>query len=138
MRVFLAHFLFVLAAWTLFLKFVFPVAFALAEGAAPGAHVMWDFWWAAHIWLGWALLRETRYAAALAACVAAAEVAIVSVKFALFLSAPEWTMWTAGWFVNKVFVLACFALMLAWLAARSAGRRAAPETGGLPSPGPPR
>ena len=121
---FLAHFLFVLAAWTLVIKFAFPVAFALAEGAPAGAYVMWDFWWAIHLWLGWALLNWRRYSWTLAVGVSAAEIAIVTVKFALFLRAPEWTIWTAGWFVNKLFVLACFVLMLGWFAARRRELRA--------------
>jgi hypothetical protein len=34
----------------------------------------------------------------------------------LFLSAPEWDIWTTNWFINKLFVLACFCLMLPYLA----------------------
>ena len=44
------------------------------------------------------------------------EIAIIVTKFALFLSAPEWTMWTTNWFINKVFVLACFSVMLPYFA----------------------
>ena len=44
------------------------------------------------------------------------EIAIIVIKFALFLSAPEWTMWTTNWFINKLFVLACFCLMLPYFA----------------------
>ena len=36
-------------------------------------------------------------------------------KLALFLAAPEWTIWTTNWFINKLFVLLCFGLMLPWL-----------------------
>lgn len=125
MSAFLAHFLFVLAAWTVTIKFAFPAAFALAEGSPVGAYIMWDFWWAAHLWLGRALLRRARYAIALAFAMSLAEIAIVTVKLALFLDAPEWTIWTASWFVNKLFVLACFSLTLGWLAARRA-RASAP------------
>lgn len=124
MSAFLAHFLFVLAAWTVTIKFAFPMAFALADGSPAGAYVMWDFWWAAHLWLGLALLRRARYAIRLALAVSLAEIAIVIVKLAIFLDAPEWTIWTASWFVNKLFVLACFSLMLGWLAARRARRDA--------------
>ena len=46
------------------------------------------------------------------------EIAIVVTKLVLFLSAPEWTIWTTNWFINKLFVLACFGLMLPWLALR--------------------
>ncbi len=36
-------------------------------------------------------------------------------KFALFLSAPQWTIWRTNWFVNKLFVLACFVLLLGYI-----------------------
>ena len=113
---FFAHTLIILAAWTLTIKFVFPVAFALAEGVPIGTHVYWDFWWVAHLWLAWALLHWQRYTVALALGVSVVEIAIIVTKFALFLSAPEWTMWTTNWFINKVFVLACFSVMLPYFA----------------------
>ncbi len=47
--------------------------------------------------------------------VSGVEIAIVVTKFALFLAAPEWTIWTTNWFINKLFVLLCFGLMLPWL-----------------------
>jgi len=116
--VFLAHFLILLAAWTVTIKFVFPIAYALAYGLPLGTHIYWDLWWVAHLWLAWALLRWQPYTYALAVGVAAIEIAIVVTKFALFLAAPEWTIWTTNWFINKVFVLACFAIMLPYFLAR--------------------
>jgi hypothetical protein len=47
--------------------------------------------------------------------VSVAEIAIVVTKFALFLTAPEWTIWTTNWFINKLFVLLVFCLMLPYL-----------------------
>ena len=128
MTVFLAHFLFVLAAWTVVVKYLFPVAWALAHGLAPATHVYLDFWPVVHVWLGWALLARPRYTLALALVVSVVEIAIVVTKFVLFLGEPEWTIWTTNWFVNKVFVLGCFCLMLGHLLARRrdyAPRRAA-------------
>lgn len=112
MRLFLAHFLFVLAAWTLVIKFVFPVAWALAEGAPPLTYVWWDFWWVAHCWLGWALIARVPYLFMLALVVATVEVAIVATKFVIFFGAPEWTIWSTNWFINKLFVLGVFVPML--------------------------
>ena len=114
MIAFLAHFLFLLAAWTLTIKFVFPVAYALAEGAPIGTYIYWDFWWVIHLWLGWALLKWQRYTYPLAIGVSVAEIIIIVTKFVLFLSAPQWTIWTTNWFINKLFVLACFVLMLSY------------------------
>jgi uncharacterized membrane protein SirB2 len=44
------------------------------------------------------------------------EIVIVATKFAMFLSAPEWTVWRTNWFINKVFVLVCFIGLLGYLA----------------------
>ncbi len=123
MRVFLAHFLFVLAAWTLLVKYLFPVAWSIAYREPLLAHVMWDFWWVAHLWLGWALLRRPFYLEAFAWIVALTEIVIVVTKFALFLPDPEWTIWRTNWFVNKVFVLAAFVMMAGWLVHGRLARR---------------
>ena len=117
MIAFLAHFLFVLAAWTLTIKFFFPVAYALAAGLPVDTYIFWDFWWVIHLWLGWALLNWPRYTIPLAITVSVAEIAIVVTKFVLFLSAPEWTIWRTNWFINKLFVLACFILLLTYFLA---------------------
>jgi hypothetical protein len=109
---FLAHFLIVLAAWTVTIKFLFPIAYALGEDVPLLAYIYWDFWWVIHLWLAWALLRWQQYTHALAIGVSALEIAIIVTKFALFLAAPEWTIWTTNWFINKLFVLACFCLLL--------------------------
>lgn len=114
---FLAHFLIVLAAWTVTVKFAFPVAFALAEGVPIATHIYWDFWWVAHLWLAWALLDWQRYTFALALVVSVAEIAIVAYKLTIFLDAPAWTMWTTNWFINKLFVLACFVLIAVYFTA---------------------
>jgi len=112
---FFAHFLVLLACWTLIIKYLLPVAFALVEGVPLATHVMWDFWWVAHLYLAWALVRRPPYLFATGALIAAVEIVIVVTKFALFLPDPDWTTWTMNWFVNKIFVLGCFSLMLPWL-----------------------
>jgi len=110
---FLAHFLFVLATWTVFIKYLFPIAFAMAEGEPLTRWIYWDLWPVAHVWLGWALLSRPPWTLALAIAMAAVEIAIITTLFWLFLSDPEWSIWRSNWFVNKVFVLACFVLVLA-------------------------
>ncbi len=112
---FLAHFLFLLAAWTLVIKYAFPMAYALHAGEPLLTHVMWDFWWVAHLWLGWALIARPRYTFSLALTVSVVEIIIVVTKFVLFLSAPQWDIWRTNWFINKCFVLACFVLLLGYL-----------------------
>lgn len=110
---FLAHFLFVLAAWTLFIKYLFPIAFAIAEGEALTQWIYWDLWPIAHVGLGWALLSRPPGTRRLAIGMATIEVAIIATLLWLFLADPEWSIWRTNWFVNKVFVLACFVLVLA-------------------------
>ena len=112
---FFAHFLFLLAAWTLVIKYIFPVAYALNAGEPALTHVMWDFWWVAHIWLGWALIVRPRYTVPLAFAVSIVEIIIVVAKFVMFLSEPQWDIWRTNWFINKCFVLACFVLLLGYL-----------------------
>ncbi|MFN0038414.1 MAG: hypothetical protein ACKVP2_02745 [Burkholderiales bacterium] len=112
---FFAHFLFLLAAWTLVIKYLFPAAMAFNEGLPILTYVMWDFWWVAHIWLGWALITLPRYTVPLAVTVSVVEIVIVVTKFVMFLSAPQWDIWRTNWFINKCFVLACFILLLGYL-----------------------
>ncbi|MCW5622683.1 MAG: hypothetical protein KIS79_16360 [Burkholderiales bacterium] len=112
---FFAHFLFILAAWTVVIKYLFPAAYAVWNGEPIGTYIYLDFWPVVHVWVGWALLNWRRYSFALASVVSVAEIIIIVSKFVLFLSAPEWTIWRTNWFINKIFVLGCFSLLLAYL-----------------------
>ena len=114
---FIAHFLFILAAWTVVIKYLFPIGYALAECSPPFSYVYLDFWPVVHVWVGWRLLHWNRWTVPLALGVSLAEIVIVVTKLALFLSDPEWTIWRTNWFINKLFVLAVFVLLLGYLAA---------------------
>lgn len=131
---FFAHFLFILAAWTIVIKYVFPVAYALQNELPIGTHVYLDAWPVVHIWLGWSLLNWQRYTFHFAVGISVAEIAIVVSKFVLFLASPEWTIWRTNWFINKLFVLGCFVMLLTWLlinvrAIRALRSQAGAETG---------
>ena len=115
---FLAHLLFVLAAWSVFIKYVFPITFALFTGEAWNTYIFWDLWPVAHVWLGWALLTQPWYTRWLAAGMSVIEIVIILTLFTLFLAEPDWTIWRTNWFVNKVFVLSAFALILATVVVR--------------------
>ncbi len=112
---FLAHLLFVLAAWSVFIKYLLPMAFAMAAGESLTRYIYWDFWPLVHVWLGWALLARPRYAWWLALLVSIAEILIVVTLLTGFLADPDWNMWRSNWFVNKVFVLGGFLLLLGTL-----------------------
>lgn len=115
MERFFAHFLFILAAWTVVIKYLFPMGFALAEGVPLGTYVYWDLWPVAHVLVGWSLLNWNRYTFPLAVGVSVVEIVIIVTKFAGFLAAPEWSIFRTNWFINKIFVLACFVLLLGYL-----------------------
>jgi hypothetical protein len=75
-------------------------------------HIYWDLWPVAHIWLGWSLLRWPWYTRSLAIGMAVAEIAIILTRFVGFLDDPDWTIWQTNWFINKLFILLCFVLIL--------------------------
>ena len=109
---FLAHLFLILVAWTVFIKYLFPVGFALVSGEAWTTYIYWDLWPAAHLWLAWALLVRPRYTRMLAIGMSVIEIFIITTLFIWFLADPEWSIWRTNWFVNKVFVLAAFVLVL--------------------------
>ncbi|NMT64428.1 hypothetical protein [Marinobacter orientalis] len=109
---FLAHLFLILAAWTLFIKYLFPIAFAQASGEPWTTYIYWDLWPVAHVWLAWALLARPRYTRLLAIGMSAVEILIIVTLFSRFLVDPEWSIWRTNWFVNKVFVLGAFFLVL--------------------------
>ena len=49
---FLTRLLLIFAAWTLFIKYLFPVSYALAYGEHLARYIYWDLWPLAHVWLG--------------------------------------------------------------------------------------
>ena len=111
----IAHWLVLIALWTLSIKFIFPLIYDLSYGYPVGTHIMWDLWWVAHLYLAWSLTRWNSLTYRLAVLISVVEIIIVVVKFIVFLDAPDWTMWCTSWFVNKVFVLGCFITLLALL-----------------------
>ena len=114
----LAYPLFFLALYTLIVKFVNPIVFYAAEGIGQGladAPIMWDFWWAIHLFLGACLLRRERFAWALALMISIAEIIIIGIKFWNFWHHSAITFWSLSWYVNKCFVLSYFICLLSCL-----------------------
>ena len=109
---FLAHLFVILVAWTLFIKYLFPIGFALATNEGWATYIYWDLWPVAHLWLAWALLARPWYTRMLAIGMSVVEILIITTLFIWFLAEPEWSIWRTNWFVNKVFVLAAFVLVL--------------------------
>jgi Ca2+/Na+ antiporter len=86
--------------------------------------VLLDFWPVVHVLVGWSLLHWNRWTLPLALTVSVAEIVIVVTKLVLFLSAPEWTIWRTNWFINKIFVLAVFVLLLGYITLNASRLRA--------------
>lgn len=128
---FLAHFLFILVAWTLFIKYLFPIGYSVAMGEPWSQYIYWDLWPVIHLWLGWALLARPNYTYPLALVVSVLEIVIIVSFFARFLADPEWSIWRTNWFVNKVFVLACFVLLLGTAVWRPGAIKGNSQTAGI-------
>ncbi len=111
---FLAHFLIILSAWTLVIKYIFPITYAAFYGLPLTRHVFWDLWPVFHVWLAWLLLSWRTYTPRVAIWMSVIEIVIILTLFTRFLSGPdpEWTIWRTNWFINKIFVLACFIMIL--------------------------
>jgi hypothetical protein len=111
---FLAHFLIILSIWTVVIKYLFPISYAAVYGLPLTTHVFWDLWPAFHVWLAWLLLHWKDHTRWVAIGMSVIEIVIIVTLFYRFLSGPqpEWSIWRTNWFINKIFVLACFILIL--------------------------
>jgi hypothetical protein len=107
--------LLVMATWTIVIKYLAPILWAVAEHWAGNdvvAPIMWDFWWVAHLALAWLLWHRHPLARSTGLAVAAVEILIVTVKFVDFARHPDMSFWRLLWFTNKVYVLLFFVWFL--------------------------
>jgi len=125
----------IMVTWTLVIKYLALILYAVYVRAASGAPaappIMWDFWWVAHLLLAWLLWRRHRLAWSFGVAVSAVEIGIVVVKFAVYLRAPDLSFWRLLWFTNKVYVLGYFGALIVvllrrrtWLEPRTPGSAA--------------
>lgn len=113
---FMGRLLYVSAAWTVAIKYVLPLLWALGSGAPLTTFILyWDAWWVAHMAVGWGLVRARRGIWIWALLLALVEIAIILAKLILFLRDPTFDFWTTNWFVNKCWLLAYFSFSLYWL-----------------------
>ncbi|MFN7973145.1 MAG: hypothetical protein U0166_12495 [Acidobacteriota bacterium] len=110
--------LLVLVGWSVLIKYVLPVAFALREHAPLGTHVMWDLWPALHLVLWRGFRRHAPWLPVTAIAIAVAEIVIVAVKLTAWAMAPDLGFFRVNWAINKVFVLGLFTVMLVHFASR--------------------
>ena len=97
-----------IASWTVFIKFIFPIIYAFHYGESFSKFIMWDFWWIAHIWLGWSLLNISKKTYYLGLLICFSELIIILYKLYNFFESPNWIIWDTNWMINKIFVLILF------------------------------
>ena len=100
-----------IALWTILIKFIFPVIYALNYGESFSKFIMWDFWWMAHLWLGWSFLNISNKTYYLGLLICFSELIIILYKLYDFFETPNWTIWDTNWMINKTFVLILFLLI---------------------------
>ena len=72
---------------------------------------MWDFWWIAHLWLGWSFLNISNKTYYIGLLICFLELIIIVYKLYNFFVLPSWSIWDTNWMINKVFVLILFLLI---------------------------
>ncbi len=105
---FLCYSMMFAAVATVFIKYLFPISFALAYQQPILTHVQWDLWPAVHFWLGWSLMQHKSYALTAALLVTVVEIAFSGLKLAMFFANPEWTIWNANWMLNEALCASIF------------------------------
>lgn len=108
--------LYFFAAYTVLIKYLLPVAWALKNGEPPASYIyFWDAWWIAHLAVGAGLAGMKKGIWGWAFLLTAVEIIIIVVKFAFYLGEPALTFWHLNWFINKSLLLAYFTVLGLWL-----------------------
>lgn len=108
--------LYFFAAFTLMIKYVFPVTWAFYKGAPLTAFIyFWDAWWIAHLYVGRGFLKRQKGVWRWALLLTVAEILIIAVKLLAFTRAPVLDFWRLSWFVNKSLMLVFFLWLFSWL-----------------------
>ncbi|MBT3938778.1 MAG: hypothetical protein HOF44_03610 [Pelagibacterales bacterium] len=106
--VIISSWLVLIVLWTLLIKFIFPVTYALYYEENFTKYIMWDFWWIAHLWLANSFLNLSKntYYVGLLICIF--ELIIIIYKLGVFFISPQWNIWDTNWMINKIIVLFLF------------------------------
>tara|TARA_B110000116_G_C16489024_1_gene426041 strand:- start:24 stop:455 length:432 start_codon:yes stop_codon:yes gene_type:complete len=106
--VIISSWLVLIVLWTLLIKFIFPVTYALYYEENFTKYIMWDFWWIAHLWLANSFLNLSKntYYVGLLICIS--ELIIIIYKLGVFFISPQWNIWETNWMINKIIVLFLF------------------------------
>jgi len=104
--------LFLLALWTILIKFIFPIIYSLTYEENLIDLILWDFWWVAHIVLAISFLNPSKFTYFFGVLISVTEIIIVLTKLYLFFDNPLWSIWKTNWMINKLFVLLIFIIIL--------------------------
>ena len=110
--IFISGWLFLLALWTIFIKFIFPILYSLTYEDNLTKLILWDFWWVAHIILAISFLNPSKFTYFFGVLISITEIIIVIIKLFFFFDNPNWNIWDTNWMINKVFVLLIFNIIL--------------------------
>ncbi len=113
--------LYFFAAFTLAIKYVIPIAWAIHKNTVLTSYIyFWDAWWIAHLYVGRGLLKAERGIWRWAFLLSLAEILIIAIKLAAYLRAPILDFWRLSWFVNKSLLLIFFLCLFPWLLKKQA------------------
>ena len=108
--------LYFFAAYTVTIKYILPVSWALIQKVPLATYIyFWDAWWIAHVAVGRGLILRKKGIWPWALLLTAAEIIIITVKFVFYFKAPNLDFWHVNWLVNKSCLLIYFWMLLAWL-----------------------
>ena len=98
--------------YVLNIKFIFPIIYSINYNESVFSFIMWDFWWIAHIWLGYSLLNISSYTFYGGVIISIFELFIILIKLYWFFLSPEWSIWNTNWMINKIMVLILFVFII--------------------------
>ena len=115
-RVLFGKILYFFAAYTVAIKYILPVSWALIQRVPLASYIyFWDAWWIAHLLVGHGLKAGKKGIWPWAFLLSAVEIIIITVKFFFYYKNPNFDFWHLNWFVNKSLMLVFFWVLIAWL-----------------------
>ena len=107
----ISSWLVLIVLWTLLIKFIFPIFYALYYEENCTKYIMWDFWWIAHLWLANSFLNLSKKTYYIGMLICISELIIIIYKLIAFFISPQWTIWETNWMINKIIVLILFIII---------------------------
>lgn len=110
-----AYALAALISWTVGLKYIAPILWAIRQHASLTRWIIWDAWPLAHLAVVYFFLKGRKTGWLFALVVAVAELVVIFWKLRAYFINPNPDFWRVQWAINKTVLLAYFLLLFAWL-----------------------